>query len=551
MEKPEDISQEIQQKISPPIYDPSCHDSSVLNILGAIEKGQPLTIIQSIISQENLPTDMIGKCFPVHRQWELVSAAITKNRDDILEMFLQKGITPDIACPSDRQHGGTTALQWAVKGGNVCMVKLLLKYKADVNGGTSTFVYTPDFFQRTRKREYRRTALYTAFMKDDLDMMNLLIGDYDRSCVKGGRCALFFACEAGAEKCAIELLNDPKYSKHVVLSEIPLELGLHGKGNLLHTLYKVGSKNEVYSRNDLGTCLIILAEQIGKEFYEPFNPPDPVGNIKVLLSLGVDVNYKVSSSFGYIRSNTPLEMILETEFTRTAFKNVLKYVSLLLLHGGTSLFTVVDHYLYHCMCLLLKHHCLNPIETIKQLNTYIFPMASLLYSEQHLNQIDGLTVKMTKVFKRDSRLIEAYRIFQSCLFVGFTYNQQPACDLVRQYIRLLILDQDITPINFQEIYLSCNYTHCGCFSFMAEIMLSVRPQWEYQLCLTIFINHIQERKDHALYLKPGFLSKQFPNVRPLKELVRLTIFNHLLFPRSKSVERLMLPRTLQNYLCLL
>ena len=484
----------------------------------------------------------LGECFPLHSQWELVLAALEVNRGDVLELLLKNGISPDITCPEGQRNAGITALQMAAELEQLDLVKILMDHGANVNTGKA--LYAQKIRYRTLSDMFPHScenALYIALGKDHPPLMKLLLPGYDPSYRPKGKSPLYLACKATATQCITCLLQDPDIKTNI---DVPLRFGYYKQINVVPILYEEGCRQEVYSSYDLGLCLSDVTQVThtsscphGGRALRKSLRSDLEEMINMLVELGADVNFKSAHD-----KPTPLEGLLNTVYLKADSNVVRRAIHTLQNHGATVKFNVVNNFFIR-NCGIMLHSSPEECEDIAK---HLLEVMSHMYNVQNADLVIGWPSRPDSTFQEpDDKYIK------NMCTVGDIIA--PLSPTVEQAIRSIILNVPMTFADFIHSPCSCiphrTLPECpqGCITFLVQ-RTSILPHRAYQLVankvLIVMDNEaVTERKCETVM-------EHFPLVCSLKSLSHVTILENLSFPRTITVEKLLLPKILQNYVCL-
>ena len=499
-------------------------------ITKAIQEDLPLVYLREIIETASQDKSL-GECFPLHSQWDLVLAALKANRGDVLELLLKNGISPDITCPKGQRDAGITALQMAAELEKLDLVKILMDHRANVNTGRAFYNCTFRYFNplATLPRNCEN-ALCIALGKDHPPLMKLLLPGYDPSYHPEGESPLLLACKARATKCIICLLQDPEIKTVIDPSKVPLRFGYLTGMNVLPILYEEGCRQGAYSSHDLGWCLAETA-------FRRFPPSDLEGTINMLMELGADVNFTSA-----LNVPTPLGGLLNTMYLNCDSNNMKRAIPALLNHGATVKFNVVNNFFIR-NCGIMLHSSLDDSEDIAK---HLLDVMSHIFNVENADHVIGWPPRPDSTFQEpDDEYIK------SMCCVGDI--AAPVAPIVEQVIRLIILNVDMTFVEF--IHVPCSHIphptlpECpeGCITFLVQ-KTSILPHRAYQLVANKVLMVMDDKA--VTGRKCETVMEHLPLVCSLKSLSRVTILENLHFPRTISVEKLLLPKILQNYVCL-
>ena len=515
-------------------------ESSPDRITKAIRENLSLVHLKDIIATASQDKSL-GECFPLHSQWDLVLAALEANRGNVLELLLTNGISPNITCPKGQRNAGMTALQVAAELEKLDLVKILMGHRANVNTGKA--LYTHMFKHRKLPATFPpncENALCIALGKDHPPLMKLLLPGYDPSYHPKGKSPLYLACKARATKCITCLLQDPEIKTKI---DVPLRFGYFAEMNVVPILYEEGCRQEAYSSHDLGLCLSdvtqvtrsrrcshggVLRKSLRSDLEEMIN---------MLVQLGAGVNFKSAQN-----KPTPLEGLLNTIYLKADSHIVRRAIFTLLNHGATVKFNVVNNFFIRNCGIML--HC-SP-EDSEDIAKHLLDVMSLVYNVQHANHVIGWPPRPDSTFQEpDDEYIKSMCCVGDIL--------APLSPTVEHVIRLIILNVDMTFVDF--IHVPCSHIphptlpECpeGCITFLVQ-RTSILPHRAYQLVANMV--HMVIDNEAVKERKCETVMEHFPLVCSLKSLSRVTILENLPFPRTISVEKLLLPKILQNYVCL-
>ena len=519
-------------------------ESSLQRITQAIQEDLPLVYLREIIETASQDKGL-GECFPLHSQWDQIIAALKANRGDVLELLLKNGISPDITCPEGQRNAGITALQVAAELEKLDLVKILMDHRANVNTGKA--LYTHKFKYSKLSAMFPpncENALCIALGKDHPLLMKLLLPGYDPSYHPQGRSPLHLACKARATKCITCLLQDPEIKTVIDPSDVPLRFGYLPGVNVVPILYKEGCRQGAYSSYDLGLCLCYVTRVThtrscycsGKALRKSLRS-DLEEMINMLVELGADVNFE-SAEY----KSAPLEGLLKTIYLKDDSSILRHAIFTLLSHGATVKFIVVnDFFLRNCAIMLHS----SPEECL-DMAKHLLDTMSHIYNVQNADHVIGLPPRPDSTFQEPD---DEY--MKNMCTVGDI--AAPLSPTVEQAIRSIILNVDLTFVDLE--YAPCSHIHypilpeCpeGCITFLVQ-RTSILPHRAYQLVANMV--HMVMDDEAVTGRKCETVMEHFPLFRSLKSLSRVTILENLPFPRTISVEKLLLPKIIQNYVCL-
>ena len=480
-------------------------------ITKAIQEDLPLVYLREIIETASQDKSL-GECFPLHSQWDLVLAALKANRGDVLELLLKNGISPDITCPKGQRNAGMTALQMAAELEKLDLVKILMDHRANVNTGKAFHNCTFRHFNPLATLPPNcENALCTALLKDHPPLMKLLLPGYDPSYHSKGKSPLRLASIARATKCITCLLQDPEIKTKI---------------------------EEAYSYYDLGLCLSAITQETHNvRGFRKILCSNLEEMINMLMELGADVNFKSAQN-----KPTPLGGLLNTAYWKVDSHIVRRAIPTLLNHGATVKFNVVNNFFIR-NCAIMLHRSPKEGEDIAK---HLLEVMSHIYTVQNANLVLGLPPRPDSNFQEpDDEYIK------SMCCVGDI--AAPVAPIVEQVIRLIILNVDMTFVDF--IHVPCSHIphpilpKCpeGCLTFLIQ-RTSILPHRAYQLVANKVVMVMDN--EAVTGRKYETVMEHFPLVCSLKSLSRVTILENLPFPRTISVEKLLLPKILQSYVCL-
>ena len=513
-------------------------------ITKAIQEDLPLVRLREIIAKAS-QDKTLSECFPLHSQWELVLAALEANRGDVIELLLKNGISPNITCPEGHQNVGMTALQMAAELEKLDLVKILMDHRANVNTGKALYAHKLKYSKISAMFPPNcENALCIALGKDHPALMKLLLPGYDPSYHPKGRSPLHLACKARATKCITCLLQEPEIKTKIDPSDVPLRFGYLPGMNVVPILYKEGCRQEAYSSYDLGVCLSEVTQVTrsrscscsGRALRQSLHS-DLEEMINMLIELRADVNFKSAQN-----KPTPLEGLLNTIYLKADSNIVRCAISALLSHGATVKFNVVNNFFIR-NCAIMLHS--SPDDSV-DIAKHLMDVMSHIYNVQNADHVIGWPPRPDSTFQEPD---DEY--MKNMCTVGDITAPLPV--MLEQVIRLIILNVDMTFIDF--VHVPCSHIphptlpECpeGCITFLIQ-RTSILPHRAYQLVANKvhMVTHdeaVTERKYQTIF-------EHFPLFRSLKSLSRVTILENLPFPRTISVEKLLLPKILQNYVCL-
>ena len=529
------------------------NEPSSQEIVDAIRENMGIAQLKEIIETTCSNNASLSEFFSLQSQLDLVQATLQADRGDVLEMLLQKGISPDIKCPIGLYYNtGITALQEAADLQRLDLVKILMDHKANVNVGKSLHSDMYGYFTAPEMCPPNcENALVVAFWYDNPVLMKLLLPGYDKSCIPDGKPPIYLALTARAIKCITSLLTDEDLKMVIDPSIVPLRFGNIYSTNILAMLYEVGCRQGAYSSDDLnmylsdithipttGICYcanpsnrrscLCNGRNLGRYFN--YNLEEVIGT---LLDLGADINFESPET-----KATPLEGLLKTMYFAGDSDIVKRAARLLLHHRGTAAFDVVNSFFLHLCTIMLK----GTLDETEQVAIYTLDMMCLLHEADNLKLIKGWC---SRGCDRDYPEPHRESLRDMCRNIG---HEPSFCPRVQEAIRLLVLNVDIS---FTELIKSILKPGSQCpearYMFVVQIT-SVLPHTAYQLMVRKV--HMVKYRKAASKVRAQAISQHFPSILSLKQLTRVTILDRLPFPRTISSEALGLPKMLQNYVCL-
>ena len=513
-------------------------ESSLQRMTMAIQENLPLVHLREIIETASQDKSL-SECFPLQSQWDQIIAVLKANRGDVLELLLKNGISPDITCPEGQRNAGITALQVAAEVEKLDLVKILMDHGANVNTGKALYTHKFRYSKLSAKFPPNcENALCIALGKDHQPLMKLLLPGYDPSYHPQGRSPLHLACKARATKCITCLLQDPEIKTVIDPSDVPLRFGYLPGMNVVPILYEEGCRQETYSSYDLGLCLsdvTRVTHTCSDRALRRNLRSDLEEMINMLMELGADVNFKSAQN-----KPTPLGGLLNTIYLKADSHIVRRAILILLNHGATIKFNVVNNFFIRNCGIML--HC-SP-EDSEDIAKHLMDVMSLVYNVQNANHVIGWPPRPDSTFQEpDDEYIK-----NMCCAGDIV---APVSPMVEQVIRLIILNVNMPFDDFVDVPCSHIPTlpECpqGCIRFLVQ-RTSILPHRAYQLVankvLTIMDNEAVTGR------KCKTVMEHFPLVRSLKSLSRVTILENLPFPRTVTVEKVLPPKILQNYVCL-
>ena len=464
---------------------------------------------------------------------------------DVFEMLLNEGVRPDVVIPGEfiPSPQDDHLLQVAVKTGQYEEVHHLLMKDVNVNKALDHHSHRFDEYSP----KHCRSIMCPVFRKDDPEMMKLLLQVYDQSCNWDGKCTLSMACHMGAVKCALSLLKDPEYDKHVNLAHVRLHHIPFNKTTLLPILYDMGVKKGIYTSDDLGVCLHAAANCKITIRGSAVYMASIAGYIEMLLSLGAPVNFEVNGK-------TPLDILLHPilvfDTGRACFGTFAKALSLLLHHGARAQLKFVNCFIFSLFITVIFIHRTEHPSLSGGVLAFFFEMISLFRKDEFSKQILGSESPSPsgkpKWFEKFLYWPNYERLSKSVIYWSDYSSLLDA-------IKVCVLDLDIYEYGFEcalgdvfrgnrSLHYSLRYRF-DCQSLLAWTLMSIWPHERHQKYIEMLHGTAKEEQ-HAE------ICQHFPFDRSLKDLARVAVLSTLCLPRSVSAKKLPIPRSLQEYLCL-
>ena len=510
-----------------------CHDNSVRILKRAITRNKTLNEIEHMITGLHLSSVQFNQEFAIPQQWDLINSAVEAHRADVVRMLLDRGLSPDIRGSKVLQRREISLLQSAIQQSSHEVLRVLCSFNVKVNNICKH--EHPAGFEGLSDC---KSAMCCVFQKDDPDMMKLLFDDYDRSFNWTGKSVLYMACTLRAVKCSAVLLDDVKYIEHVSLEGVEQQDNFLNDLKAVPQLYDVGKRKKLSLEDTRDNLYKILHKRDNTQQEEDW--ADHVNKIPSLRALPGpgDVNHLKS----------PLRTLLKS-FGRSPpvlHDMIIRRVSLFVLHGGTVHCSVVNDYLLPIFYEVVKENSYGN-ERLQKTEKLFFNVVSVLYNKTNSKQI--IPSVLTKEEVNDFELTQNHYMVICELF---NQGDHPSCASIREAFRLAILNLDIRFSQVEKTMFHDDHYEplgdCRYMSHMVKIYLLIWPHSQYQRFLKkIQLSDITDKQVVAIICG---LSKCLPQCRSLQDLTRAVILNNLCLPRTVTVERLMLLKALQDYVCL-
>ena len=436
------------------------------------------------------------------QQWKLGLKAIAENRLGMLVILLGLGMSVDMSVDiSGPTELGSfqTLLQSCIYSKCYDMVSLLVRHNVNVNS-VLEHCSPLGLCQCDCK-----SIMCCVFFIDDPVMMKLLLPKYDIKCNWDERSLIHMACKAGAFKCVDVLLKSKRSDDNLPSIYLCDELMVDVLCKLEHVIY-----NPEYHQY----CVHEAVER-DNSCYKDSKPTADSSNVL----------HSLRNLFWGSQFLNPLKSAIEENECLNVIPRwqSIEMAILFVLHKECGVkMEIMNDFLIAIFNAVIQTHS-------EDVTFLLLSCMSKIYAREHFRQISRID---------KSEKLTSYRCGQRERLHGILLAEKMAsshCIKNQNTIRLAILNIDLLFGDIDCFYSVCS---CTCPTYMLHLWVQI---WKHSSYL-VFLGLVHDRKIYP--------NNQFPCLRSLKALSRVSIMHSLHFPRTLTAEALPLPRYLKVYLCL-